>query len=99
MAKINCNDGCLDNYSAECVKYTGATIIDPSIPQNTSLNTIVNTLVNSINNYIKVYDTKASVPLNGPSRLIQVTADESQFGNTTLYWWSGTILNLLSTQP
>lgn len=47
--KINCNDGCLDNYPGQCVKYTGTQINSPLIPQNSDFNVIVNTLVSSIN--------------------------------------------------
>lgn len=46
MGKINCNDGCLDNYSGECVKYTGAALTVPNIPQNTNLNAIINIFAN-----------------------------------------------------
>lgn len=46
MGKINCNDGCLDNYSAGCVKYTDTGILRPNIPQNTNLNDVVNIFAN-----------------------------------------------------
>lgn len=49
MPKINCNDGCLDNFSAACVKYTGTQIDDPLIIQNTNYNDIINILVDKIN--------------------------------------------------
>lgn len=46
MPKINCNDGCLDNYSGACVKFTAAGILIPNIPQNTNLNDIINIYAN-----------------------------------------------------
>lgn len=46
--KINCNDGCLDNYPGNCVKYTGPQISYPSIVQNSTLNDIVNIFATSI---------------------------------------------------
>lgn len=55
--KINCNDGCLDNYSGSCVKYTGTQISNPLIIQNETLNNVINIIVNRINSLPGAADT------------------------------------------
>jgi hypothetical protein len=62
-----------------------------------SLQTIINALVaNPV--IVATYAEMVSDSVGKSARFYQVTADETNSGETTLYWWNGTKLNWVVTQ-